>query len=87
MSSADKKFIDDLIRPITNSWTPDNDMSQIQQIDFEGSDDDIRARFELYTTQMFASVEYDMNTPPSLEDGTSTILLMQKKQIIFQSTI
>ncbi|KAJ3276187.1 late secretory pathway protein avl9 [Terramyces sp. JEL0728] len=64
LTAADKKFIDDIIKPVTASWQPDNDMSQIQEIDFEGSDDDIRARFEQYTTQLFASMEYEMNTPP-----------------------
>ena len=38
-------------------------MSQNQQIEFEGSDDDIRARFEGYLTQLLSSVEYDFNTP------------------------
>lgn len=76
LTSADKKFIDDIIKPVVNTWKPDglyfvkslftrdiDDMSQIHQIDFEGSDDDIRARFESYITQLFASVQYDENTP------------------------
>ncbi|KAJ3303721.1 late secretory pathway protein avl9 [Kappamyces sp. JEL0829] len=73
LSAADRKFIDDIIRPITNTWTPDDDMSQIQQIDFEGSDDDIRSRFEAYLTQLFASVEYDAKTPsndPNISETT-----------------
>ncbi|KAJ3324483.1 late secretory pathway protein avl9 [Boothiomyces sp. JEL0866] len=79
LTAADKKFIDgsnalkiDIIKPVTASWQPDNDMSQIQEIDFEGSDDDIRARFEQYTTQLFACMEYELNTPP-LEPNTNYI--------------
>lgn len=50
-------------------------MSQIQEIDFEGSDDDIRARFEQYTTQLFASMEYELNPPP-LEPNASNFILI-----------
>jgi hypothetical protein len=39
-------------------------MSQHDQIDFEGSDDDIRSRFEQYVTQLIASIQYDMSPPP-----------------------
>ena len=37
-------------------------MSQIHQIDYEGSDDDIRSRFETYITQLFSSIEYEKTT-------------------------
>nr|KAJ3419731.1 late secretory pathway protein avl9 [Polyrhizophydium stewartii] len=50
LTAADRKFIDD-------------DMTMNQQIEYEGSDEDIRSRFESYLTQLFASVKYDQDTP------------------------
>lgn len=47
-------------------------MSQNEQIDFEGSDDDIRAKFEHYLTQLFHSIEYDQN-PTNMESGAKKI--------------
>ena len=46
-------------------------MSLNQQIDFEGSDEDIRARFETYLNQLFASINYENDTTVQLEPGTS----------------
>lgn len=51
LTTADKKFIDDIVKPVVANWTPESDMSQNQQIDFRGSDDDIRMQFETYITQ------------------------------------
>ncbi|KAH6581903.1 hypothetical protein BASA61_008791 [Batrachochytrium salamandrivorans] len=62
LTSADRKFMDELLRPVLSSWMDEDDMTMHQQIDFEGSDEDIRSRFETYITQMLASVKYDQDT-------------------------
>ncbi|KAI8899329.1 transport protein Avl9-domain-containing protein [Globomyces pollinis-pini] len=82
LSAADKKFIEDIIKPVSLNWKPDNDMSQIQEINFEGSDDDIRARFESYVTQLFASMEYDINTPP-IEAGQKKIDYLSEFNLVW----
>jgi phosphorylcholine metabolism protein LicD len=69
LTAADKKFIDDITRLVTAKWTPDEDMTQNQQIEFEGSDDDIRSKFEVYLTQLLTSVQNE--EIPSEADGTS----------------
>jgi hypothetical protein len=47
-----------------------DDMSQHDQIDFEGSDDDIRGRFEQYITQLFSSIQHD-EAAEKIEPGAS----------------
>ncbi|KAI8588358.1 transport protein Avl9-domain-containing protein [Geranomyces variabilis] len=56
LTTPDKKFIDDITRSVVSTWAPEEDMSMNQQFSFEGSDDDIRARFEVYLLSMLASV-------------------------------
>lgn len=75
LTPADSKFIDALIKPVSTNWTPENDMSQNQQIEYEGSDDDIRAHFEVYLTQLLCSVE--AVAPPAGADGVGMFILTQ----------
>ncbi|KAI8914635.1 transport protein Avl9-domain-containing protein [Gorgonomyces haynaldii] len=70
LTAADRKFMDDIIKSVLQTYTPDDDMNQNQQIEFQGSDDDIRARMEEYLTQFLASVSYD-NRP--VEEGTKKV--------------
>ncbi|KND03769.1 uncharacterized protein SPPG_01226 [Spizellomyces punctatus DAOM BR117] len=57
LTTPDKKFIDDITKSVVATWSPEDDMSMNQQLSFEGSDDDIRARFELYLLTLLASVK------------------------------
>ncbi|KAI8924267.1 transport protein Avl9-domain-containing protein [Entophlyctis helioformis] len=63
LTAADRKFMDELLKPVLATWSAEDDMTFSQQIDFEGSDEDIRARFETYLTQLFASIQYDIQEP------------------------
>ena len=57
LSTPDKKFIDDIVTLVESSWTG-NTAEDANQFDFQGSDDDIRARFEHYITQLLVTMEY-----------------------------
>ncbi|KAH9270272.1 hypothetical protein BASA83_007611 [Batrachochytrium salamandrivorans] len=37
LTSADRKFMDELLRPVLSSWMDEDDMTMHQQIDFEGT--------------------------------------------------
>jgi hypothetical protein len=56
---------------VTSNWHPEEDMSQNQQIDFAGSDDDIRSHFEGYVTQLMASAHYDLS---EVEPGVKKVV-------------
>jgi hypothetical protein len=56
LSIPDKKFIDDIIKLVETNYRKDEEPDQMQ---FEGSDDDIRAKFEKYVTQLLVSIHYD----------------------------
>ncbi|EGF77599.1 hypothetical protein BATDEDRAFT_91587 [Batrachochytrium dendrobatidis JAM81] len=81
LTAADRKFMDGkysiapkLLKPLLATWTAEDDMTMNQQIEFEGSDEDIRSRFEVYLTQMLASVKYNHDTLPStLEPGAKKL--------------
>lgn len=45
----------DIIKSVMVSWQENEDMSMNQAFDFEGSDEDIRDRFEVYLSQMLIS--------------------------------
>ncbi|KAJ3293429.1 late secretory pathway protein avl9 [Borealophlyctis nickersoniae] len=55
LTAADRKFMDDIVKSVSSTYRPEDDMSMNQQIDFEGSDDDIRSRFEGYLVSLLAS--------------------------------
>ncbi|KAJ3123948.1 late secretory pathway protein avl9 [Nowakowskiella sp. JEL0407] len=62
LTPADRKFIEDITKSVTATWINEEDPSMNTQIDFEGSDDDIRGRFELYLLSLIKSV---LPTSPS----------------------
>lgn len=58
MSGADRKWIENLVTTITESW--DNaDKSRPRTMSFVGSEDYIRAQFEEYILALLSSVKYD----------------------------
>ncbi|KAJ3217536.1 late secretory pathway protein avl9 [Dinochytrium kinnereticum] len=68
LTGADRRFIDD-------------DPSLNSQMCFEGSDDDIRSRFESYLLRLLASVKYSSQPPASpevSEGGTATVAPKQR---------
>ncbi|RKO87634.1 hypothetical protein BDK51DRAFT_34398 [Blyttiomyces helicus] len=52
-----------------SKWSPEDDMSMNTQIDFEGSDDDIRARFEHYLCSMLSSVKMAAASPAAAPES------------------
>ncbi|KAI8913023.1 transport protein Avl9-domain-containing protein [Powellomyces hirtus] len=67
LTSPDKKFIDDITRTVVSTWAPEEDMSMNQQLSFDGSDDDIRGRFEVYLLSMLASVKTSQTAAISVD--------------------
>ncbi|KAI8826613.1 transport protein Avl9-domain-containing protein [Fimicolochytrium jonesii] len=67
LTSPDKKFIDDITRVVLATYSQEDDMSMSQQLEFEGSDDDIRSRFEMYILSMLASVRISQTASISVD--------------------
>lgn len=74
-TAADKRFIDgfyrfkpDIVKSV--NWQP-GELNHSQQVEFEGSDDDIRGKFENYMNQLIASCHHEMN-PGDLDGISST---------------
>ncbi|ORY53152.1 hypothetical protein BCR33DRAFT_815239, partial [Rhizoclosmatium globosum] len=70
LTSADKRFIDgklnyklEITKTVTSTWLQEDDPSLNQQIEFEGSDDDIRARFESYLFSFLVSAKLTLDPP------------------------
>jgi len=60
LTSADRKFIDEIIKIVDNSW--DDDSNDIM---FDGSDPSIRSKFELYLFSLLYSIKLYTNSPPA----------------------
>ncbi|KAG5518377.1 hypothetical protein PMAC_003174 [Pneumocystis sp. 'macacae'] len=58
LSFSDKKWINDLIMLVINSWD-ESDTSRPKSMGFLGSDENLRAQFEEYFLALAASVKYD----------------------------
>lgn len=57
LTSPDKVFIEEIVKCVASSWDESETEDLLyQHMGFEGSDDDIRARFENYLVSMLASV-------------------------------
>ncbi|KAI9090826.1 transport protein Avl9-domain-containing protein [Phlyctochytrium arcticum] len=67
LTAPDKKFIDEMTKSVTATWSPEDDMSMNQQLSFEGSDDDIRSRFELYLVSLLSSVKTSQTAAISVD--------------------
>ncbi|KAI9342940.1 transport protein Avl9-domain-containing protein [Obelidium mucronatum] len=63
LTSADKRFIDEISKVVTSTWSQEDDPTLNQQIEFEGSDDDIRARFESYLFSFLVSAKLTLDPP------------------------
>lgn len=63
LTSADKRFIDEISKSVVSTWSQEDDPSLNQQIGFTGSDEDIRSRFEQYICSMLTSVKAAMAPP------------------------
>ncbi|KAJ3008903.1 UNVERIFIED_CONTAM: late secretory pathway protein avl9 [Siphonaria sp. JEL0065] len=72
LTSADKRFIDD-------------DPTLNQQIEFEGSDDDIRARFESYLFSFLVSAKLTLE-PPEVAPASSEGPVPKRTVVIYKFT-
>ncbi|KAH7340653.1 transport protein Avl9-domain-containing protein [Rhizoctonia solani] len=57
LTAADRKFIDDLVRDVNEGWN-DADPSRPLGMQFKGSDDYLRAKFEEYIYTALSTVKY-----------------------------
>ncbi|KAJ3388037.1 late secretory pathway protein avl9 [Lobulomyces angularis] len=58
LTPADKRFIEEISSAVVKSWIvgdASHDPSFMSEIEFEGSDDDIRSRFEMYLLSLLVS--------------------------------
>ncbi|KAI5118799.1 hypothetical protein M0805_005141 [Coniferiporia weirii] len=58
LTPADRKWMDDIVKDVNESWD-DSDPSRTANLQFKGSDDYIRTKFEEYVTAALASVKHD----------------------------
>jgi hypothetical protein len=58
LTPADRKFIDEIIKIVDNSWEDGNN-----DIMFDGSDQSIRSKFELYLFSLLYSIKLYTNSP------------------------
>ncbi|KAJ3119119.1 late secretory pathway protein avl9 [Phlyctochytrium bullatum] len=72
LTGADKRFIDEIVKGVTTTWCQEDaeDPTLNSQICFEGSDDDIRSRFETYFLRLLASVKYSTQPPAPPAEAT-----------------
>ncbi|KAJ3306091.1 Unconventional myosin-Ie, partial [Blyttiomyces sp. JEL0837] len=100
LTSADKRFIDEITKTVQSTWSqegnntgtlsPTNNMNEDdsllnQQIEFEGSDEDIRSRFEVYLFSMLAAVKNALNPPENPNPPpvtTESPLVKQPKEVL-----
>jgi len=57
LTAADRKWMDDILRDVTETWNPE-DPGVPLHMQFRGSDDYLRGKFEEYITSALASVKY-----------------------------
>ncbi|KAG8930853.1 late secretory pathway protein avl9 [Tulasnella sp. 418] len=57
LTAADRQWIDDLVRDVNDGWN-DDDPSRSLTMQFKGSDDYLRAKFEDYISSALSSVKY-----------------------------
>ncbi|MCO5549605.1 hypothetical protein L7F22_003078 [Adiantum nelumboides] len=57
LTPADRKWMDDIVHLVLDTWNPDDPTRPIS-MQFQGSDDHLRAKFEEYITALLASVKY-----------------------------
>ncbi|KAG8948982.1 late secretory pathway protein avl9 [Tulasnella sp. 424] len=57
LTPADRKWMDDIVRDVNDGWN-DSDPSRPLTMEFKGSDDYLRAKFEDYVCSALASVKY-----------------------------
>ncbi|TPX34579.1 hypothetical protein SmJEL517_g02875 [Synchytrium microbalum] len=57
LTAADKRFMEEINKAVLASWSPDGENNENQQINYEGSDEDIRSRFEMYLLSLMSCVK------------------------------
>ncbi|KAG7445668.1 uncharacterized protein BT62DRAFT_932830 [Guyanagaster necrorhizus] len=57
LTPADRKWMDDIVQDVNEGWS-DEDPTRSQGMQFKGSDDYLRTKFEEYITAALASVRY-----------------------------
>ncbi|KAI8622135.1 AVL9/DENND6 domain-containing protein, partial [Chytriomyces sp. MP71] len=67
LTSADKRFIDEIAKTVTSTWAQEGGTTE--WIEFEGSDDDIRARFESYLFSFLVSAKLTLFPPEVVSAG------------------
>ncbi|KAJ1565703.1 late secretory pathway protein avl9, partial [Nowakowskiella sp. JEL0078] len=78
MTPADRKFIDDVSRSVMATYADGEDPSMNSQIQFEGSDEDIRAHFEKYLLALMKSI---VNTQSTLYEEAGDFDTPNKDQL------
>ncbi|EJC97833.1 uncharacterized protein FOMMEDRAFT_114559 [Fomitiporia mediterranea MF3/22] len=72
LTSADRKWMDDIVKDVNEGWDETNP-SKSTSVQFKGSDDYIRTKFEEYVTAALSSVKYaDFLTKSSRSDVVVT---------------
>ncbi|PFH49967.1 hypothetical protein AMATHDRAFT_86115 [Amanita thiersii Skay4041] len=57
LTAADRKWIDEIVREVNETWD-DEDPKKLPGMQFKGSDDYIRSKFEEYISAALASIKY-----------------------------
>ncbi|KAI9193197.1 transport protein Avl9-domain-containing protein [Polychytrium aggregatum] len=65
LTPPDRRFIDEIAKSVTNTWNTEDPASG-NTIEFGGSDDDLRARFELYLQTLCVSMRASLEPNSSL---------------------
>ncbi|KAL5524377.1 hypothetical protein ACEPAF_9517 [Sanghuangporus sanghuang] len=72
LTPADRKWMDDIVKDVNEGWN-DTDPNRSSTMQFKGSDDYIRTKFEEYVSAALASVKYaDFLTKSSRSDVVIT---------------
>jgi hypothetical protein len=48
LTSADKRFMDEVAKYVTGTWTDTDDPTAKEHLEYEGSDEHLRSQFETY---------------------------------------
>ncbi|TPX42420.1 hypothetical protein SeMB42_g05127, partial [Synchytrium endobioticum] len=68
LTAADKRFMEEITKSVLATWSPDGDNMESQQINYEGSDEHVRSRFEEYLLSLMAcekAADNASNSSPS----------------------
>ncbi|KAJ3770300.1 transport protein Avl9-domain-containing protein [Lentinula raphanica] len=58
LTAADRKWMDDIVKDVNETWVEEQNSSRPQGMAFKGSDDYLRVKFDEYISAALASVRY-----------------------------